>query len=163
MQLADHHALGAVHDERALGGHVGDLAQVHVLHDGLEVLVLGIGAVQLQLGLQRHAVGEAALDALIDAVAGRIDEVVQELQHELVARVRDGEVLAEYLEEAFLLAVLGERVDLEELLEALELDVEEIGIIDTDLAGAEIDALAFLDGLRLGHGWGSGMEDGRFT
>ena len=59
VQLAHDHALGAVHHERAFGGHVGDLAQVYVLYNGLEILVLRIGAIKLQLGLQRNTVGEA--------------------------------------------------------------------------------------------------------
>jgi hypothetical protein len=138
VQLAHDHTLGAVHDERALRGHVRDLAQIDVLHDGLEILVLWIGAVELQLGLQRHAVGKAALDAFVDAVARGIDEIIEELQHELVAGVRDGEILHEHLVEAFAFAVLREGLDLEELLEALQLDVEEIGILRGEGGGAEM-------------------------
>jgi hypothetical protein len=96
--------------------------------------VLGIGAIELQFRLEGDAVCEAALDALVNRVAGRVDEVIEELQHELVTGVRDGEVLAEDLEETLVVPVLGEGVDLEELLEALELDLEEVGIIYAELA-----------------------------
>jgi hypothetical protein len=152
VQLAHDHAFGAVHHEGTLRGHVGDLPQVNVLHDRLEVLMLGIGAVKLQLGLQGHAVGKAALNAFVDAVARGVDEVVEEFQHELVAGVRDGEILHEDLVEALALAVLREGLDLEELLEAFELDVEEIGVLRGEEGGTEADArIGAGVGLRLGH------------
>ena len=46
VQLGNHHALCAVHDERAAGGHIGNSTQVNVLNDGLKVLVFGIGTIQ---------------------------------------------------------------------------------------------------------------------
>jgi hypothetical protein len=138
------------------GGHVGDLAQVDVLHDGLEILVLWVGAVELQLGLQRHAVGQTALDALVDAVSGRIDEVIQELQHELVAGVRDGEILTEHLEKAFALAMFGEGLDLEEVLKTLQLDIEKVGIsIDSGLEPKSM-RLLFLE---LVFAWAMGADN----
>ena len=137
MQLVDDDPLGAVHHEGTARGHVGDGAQVDVLHDGLEVLVLGVGAVQLQLGLQRDAVGQAALDALFDAVAGRVNEVIQELEHELVARVGDREVLIEHLEEALGFTVLRLGLQLEELAEGAELNVEEVRIGEVRGGGGE--------------------------
>ena len=137
VKLVDDDALRSVDHERAARGHVRNGAEVHVLHDGLEVLVLGVGTVEFEFGLQRNAVGQAPLDALFDAVARGIDEVVEELQHELVARVRDGEVLIEHLEETLALPVLRLGLQLEELAEGAELNVEEVRIGEVRGGGGE--------------------------
>src|SRR5690606_36350687 len=122
------------------------------LNDGLEILVLRIGAVELQLGLQGHAVGQTALHALVDAVAGRVNEVIEEFEHELVPGVRDGEILHEHLVEALTLPVLGEGLYLEELFKARQLDVKEIRILCRKARGTVINALVLArEGLRLGH------------
>ena len=90
--------------------------RVHVLDDGLKVLVLGIRAVQLQLRLQRHAVRQATLDAFLNAVAWGIDEVIEEFENELISGVRDGEVFTEHLEQSLRCAVFRVRFQLEKLL-----------------------------------------------
>ena len=48
LQLRHDDALGAVDHERPRG-HVRDLAEIHILHDGFEILVLGVGAVEFSL------------------------------------------------------------------------------------------------------------------
>ena len=113
MQLRHDDALGAVDHERPFGGHVRDLAEIHILHDGFEILVLGVGAVQFKFCLQRYAVGETTLDTLVDRVTWRVYEVIKELENEVVPRIRDWEVLVEYFEETFLLAVVRRGFKLE--------------------------------------------------
>ena len=100
-----------------------------MLLEGLEIFVLGVFAAQLHLGLQRDAIGQAALDALLDGIAGRIDIIIQEFEFEIVTRVRDGEILLEDFEEAFVQTVVGVGLNLEEILERLDLDIEEIRVI----------------------------------
>ena len=117
VQLADHDTFGAVDDERALLGHVRDGTEIDVLNHRGEILVVRVGAVELQLGLQRHAVGEATLQALRDAVLRRVDVIVQELEDEIVARVSDGEVLGKHLVETLLLTFLRRYVELKEIPE----------------------------------------------
>ena len=117
MQLVDNHTLGSIDHKRTLRRHVGNGAQVHVLDNGFKVLVLGIGAVQLQLGLQRHAVRQATLQTFLNAVAGRVDEVIKEFENELITSVRDGEILTEHFEQSLRGAILRIRFQLEEFLE----------------------------------------------
>jgi hypothetical protein len=69
--------------------------------------MLRIGAVQFEFGFQRNAVCKAEFYALIDGIARRIYEVVEELQNEVIARIGDGEVLSEYFEEPFVTPVFG--------------------------------------------------------
>ena len=130
VQLGDHHTLSTVDDEGAAGGHVRDGAQINVLNHGLEILVFDVIAGELHLGLQRNAVGEAALDAFVHRVTGTVDVVVKELEYEAVPLVGDGEVFGEDPVEAFVAAFFRIGVDLEELLERLQLDVQQVGVLD---------------------------------
>ena len=128
VQLRDHDALSAIDDEGALRSHVGNHAQVHMLLEGLEIFVLRVFATQFHLGFQRHAVSQAALDALLDGIAGRIDVIIQEFEFEIVSRIGDGEILLEDFEQTFVQTVVGVGLDLEEVFERLDLDVEKIRI-----------------------------------
>jgi len=103
--------------------------------------VFGVGAVQFEFGLQGHAIGETAFDTLFDGIPGRVNEVIEELEYELVAGVRDREVLCEHLEKAFVLPVLGVGFELEELLERRQLDFEEIRVVVETFGGGEVNSL----------------------
>ena len=117
VQLRYDDALGTVEDERTTLGHVGYRAEIDVLHHHTEILVLVVGTVQLQLGLQGHAVRKAALETLLDRVTGRINIVIDELQNEVVPGVGDWKILLKHFVKAFVLAVLGRRVHLEKIAE----------------------------------------------
>jgi hypothetical protein len=127
VQLGYHHAFGTVDHESAAGGHVGDIAQEYVLDDGLEIDVLLVVTAQAQFGFEGNGIGEPALHTLFDGIAGRIDEIVQELQYENVAGVRDRKVLLEHLEETLVVAFIGGGFQLEIVLERLDLDLQEVG------------------------------------
>lgn len=79
--------------------------------------MVGIRAGEAELRLERHVVGQAPVEALLDRVFRGIDEIVDELQLVVVPRVLDGENFLEYLEKAFVLPVLGSGLELEEILE----------------------------------------------
>jgi hypothetical protein len=100
--------------------------------------MLGVCAIQPELGLQRNAVGQSPFDTLLDGIPGRIDEVIQEFEHKVVARIGDGEVLTEYLVQAFVMPVVRSRLKLEKIPERFQLDIEEIGIVDLVLADSEV-------------------------
>ena len=129
VQLGNDDTLGTVDDEGALRSHVGNHAEIDMLLERLEVLVFGVFATQFHLGFQRHAVGEAALDALLDGIAGRIDVIIQEFEFKIVSRIRNGEVFFKDLVQAFVQTVVGVGFNLEEILERLDLDVEEIRVL----------------------------------
>ena len=126
MQLRHDHTLGTIDDERAIGSHIGNGTQEHVLNHRAEILMVGIRAVKFQLGLQGYAIGQAALQTLVDGVAGRVDIVVQELKNEIITRVGDREVLGEHLIQTVILAFLRRSVQLQEVSERLQLHIEEI-------------------------------------
>jgi hypothetical protein len=141
VELGYHHALRAIDHEGSLRCHVRNSSQVHILYDGFEILVLGIGAIELQLGLEGHAIGQTAINAFLDGIAGRIHEVIEELQNEVVAGIGDWKILAEHLIEAFLCTVVGCSFQLEEILEGLQLYFQKIRILDPVLAFTEINAV----------------------
>ena len=88
--------------------------------------MVGIRAVKLQLRLQRHAVGQSPLQTFIYRVARRINVVIQELQHEIVACVGYWEILSKHLVETLVLAVLRRRVKLQKITEGFQLHFEKI-------------------------------------
>ena len=87
VQLRNNDALGTVDDECAVAGHVRNRAQENIARHSTEVLMIRIRAVQFHFGLQGYAIGQATLQALIDRVAGRVNEVVQELKNEVIIPV----------------------------------------------------------------------------
>jgi len=107
VQLRYDYAFGAVDNERAARSHIGNGAEVNVLNHRIEVLVFGIGTVQLQLRFQRYAVRQSAFETLVLAVTGRIHVIIDEFQHEVVTRIGYREVLHEHLVQPFVFAVLG--------------------------------------------------------
>ena len=117
VQLGYDDTLRTVDDERTAFGHIGDRTEVHVLNDNAEIFVFVVRAVELQLGFQRNAVRQTALQALLDRVTGRVDIVVDKLQNEIVPGIRDGEIFLEDLVEALVLTVFGRGVHLEKVPE----------------------------------------------
>ena len=97
VKLRYDNTLGAIDHERALFGHVWNRAEIYVLNCGVEVLMVGIRAIQLQLSLQRHTVGEPSFKTLIDRIARRVDIIIEKLQYEIVAGVGNWEILREHL------------------------------------------------------------------
>ena len=110
MQLRNHNALGAVDNECSLLGHVGNGAKIHILNDGIEILMVGVGAIELQLRLEGDVIGKALLQTLFDRVTGRVDIIVKKLKNEVVAGIGDWEILGKHLVETVVLAQLGRSI-----------------------------------------------------
>ena len=79
MQLRHDNTLGTVDDESAVVGHIRNRAKENILHNRVEILVVGVGTVKLQFSLQGDTVRKSALKAFIDAVTGRVDIIIEEL------------------------------------------------------------------------------------
>ncbi|CDC97774.1 uncharacterized protein BN576_00509 [Alistipes sp. CAG:268] len=117
VQLGYDDTLRTVDDERTAFGHIGNRTEVHVLHDDAEILVLVVRTIELQLGFQRDAVRQTALEALLDRIARRVDIVVDKLQNEVVPGIRDGEILLKHLVQPLVLTIFGRGVHLEKIPE----------------------------------------------
>ena len=141
VQLGHNHTLCTVDDKSTIGRHIRNRAQENVLDDGVKVLVVGVRTVKLELGLEGHAVSESSLQTFLNGIARRVDVVVEKLQHEVVTCVGNGEVLAEHLVQAIVLAKLWRGIQLQKILEALELHVKEIRVGHRILYGGETDSL----------------------
>ena len=107
MQLRNNDTLSSVDDKRTLVGHVRNGAEVHVLDRGSEILMVGVGAIELEFGLQRHTICETTIEALVDSVARWVDVVVKEFQHKVVSGVRDWEILRKHLIESLVFSLLS--------------------------------------------------------
>src|SRR5713226_8679555 len=147
VQLRDHHALGAVDDERAVLRHQRNLAEVDLLlldvadRLGARLLVL-VPDHQAHHHLDRGRVGHAPLVALVHVVLGFLQVVRDELQRAGLVEVLDGEDALEDALEPRVLALLGRRVGLEELVVAVLLDVDQVRDVDDLLDLREVLARA---------------------
>ena len=112
MQLRNDNTLGTVDDEGAVRGHVGNRTKEYVLNHRTEILMVGVGAIKFQFSLQGYAIGQAALQTLVNGVTGRVDIVIQELKNEIITCVGDREVLCEHLIQAVVLAFLRRSIQL---------------------------------------------------
>ena len=119
VELRDDDTHGSVDNKGSLLGHVGNLTEINILNNRGKVLVVRVGTIELKLCFEGHAVSQAMLKTLVDSVARRIDIIVEKFQHEIVARVGNGEVLGKYLIKPFVVALLGGSVELHEVLERL--------------------------------------------
>ncbi len=92
MQLADHDALGAVDDERPAVRHRGQVAQIDILLDGVDIRLAVLRLLrEAQFGLDRNGIGQAALLAFRHGVLRLFDVVLDELQEEILPGVGDRE------------------------------------------------------------------------
>ena len=119
MHLRNDNPFRTVDDERTTGSHVGNHTQVNLLDDVLEVFVIAVGAEEFELGLEGHAVGEPSVQTLLYAVTGRIDEIIQKLQNEIVPGVGNGKILGKNLVKPFVDTIFGIGLQLKKVLEGL--------------------------------------------
>ena len=140
VELRYDDALGTVDHECAARSHVGDVAQVHVLHLGVEILVLRVGARKAEFCLQRNTVRQASLKTFLNRILRRIDKVVDELQLVAVPHILDGEYFLENLVQTFVLPAFRSGFKLEEILEGLQLNLEQIRVFQY-FGACEINSL----------------------
>jgi hypothetical protein len=106
--------------------------------------MLGVRAVQFEFGFQRNAVSQPAFNAFLDAVPGRVNEIIQEFQHKVVPGIRDREILCEYFVKTLIDTILRVGLQLKKILEGFYLNIKKIGILVFDLCGSEIDPVDFV-------------------
>ena len=117
VQLRYYYTFCPVDDERTLLGHIRDRTKVYVLYYRSEILMVRIRTVEFQLGFQGDAIRKAAVQTLLDGVAGRIYIVVQELQDEIIARVGNREIFRKNLIKPLVISFFRRRLQLEKVAE----------------------------------------------
>jgi len=135
MQLADDDALRAIDDEGAGIRHQRDLAEVDflLLHvaDRLDAgLFVDIPHHEPDHDLDRCSERHAAGATLVDVVLGLLEVVRDKLERRGLRKILDREDALEHALQADVLALVDGNVDLEELVVAPLLNVDEIGDLD---------------------------------
>ena len=158
VQLADDHALGAVDDERAGGGHERNLAHVDFLL--LDLLDRGLGGFLVHdrephLGAQRAREGQPALLALLHVEGGLAELVADELETGIARMARDRKYRSERGLQALALAPVGAGRRLQKSGVGLELGRQEKRHVEHARALGEALAYPFFLGRGIG-GYGSG-------
>ena len=128
VKLRYDNSLGSVDDESTAFGHVGNRAEVDVLDFGSKVLVIRVGTAQLKLSLERHTIRIPAFETFFDAVARRVDVVVEELESEIIAGVRNWEVFCKHLVKPLVSTLFRRSVELEKVSERLKLHFQKVRI-----------------------------------
>ena len=119
VQLRNDNALCTIYNKGTVLGHVGDRTEENILDDGAEILVVGVGTIKFEFGLQGHTIGQSALKTFLDTIARRVDIVIQEFQHKVVASISDREVLSKNFVQAIVFTQFRRSVKLQEILEGL--------------------------------------------
>src|SRR5678815_5068323 len=130
MQLGYNHTLSTVDHESTFRSHVRNVSEEYILYNRFEIDMFFIVTGQPQFRFQRNTVGQSPMHTFFYFVAGRINEIIQEFEHENAACIGNRKVLLEYLVKAFVDPVLWCCFQLEEFLEGFQLDFQEIRILD---------------------------------
>ena len=141
VQLRHNDPFRPIDDERPPRRHIRNGSEIDILHHRIEILVFRVRTVQLQFGLQRHAIGQTALQTLVDRVSRRVDIVVDELQHEVIPRIIDREVLHEDFVQALIESILRGSLKLEKVFERFELHLQKVRIVHPEVRRGEADPL----------------------
>jgi hypothetical protein len=141
MQLGHYDTLGTVDDESAIVGHIGNGAQEYVLNYSVEVLMVGVGAIEFEFRFQGHTICQTALQTLLDGITWAVDVIVKKFKNKVVTSILDREVLGEHFVESFLTSLFGRGVHLEEVVETLQLDFQEVRKRHLLLDGSKVDSL----------------------
>ncbi len=120
VELADDDPLGTVDDELAAADHDGHVTQVDRFLEG------GLALVEPEPDMERPAVGQAELTALVGVVARLAQVVVEILELERLVVTLDRENLAEDPFQPGVAALVDRQVGLEEPLVASRLDLRQI-------------------------------------
>ena len=93
VQLRYNYTFCTIDDKGAVGRHVGNSPQKNVLNKSTEILMVRVCAVKLQFGLQGYTICQPPFQALVNRIAGRVDEVVQKFKNEVVSCICDWKIL----------------------------------------------------------------------
>ncbi|CDA21461.1 uncharacterized protein BN496_01375 [Bacteroides sp. CAG:144] len=128
VQLRHNNTFGTIDYKCTFFGHIRDRTEVYILYNGVEIFVIGVGAIKLEFCFQRHTVCESAFQTLIDGVTWRIDIIIEKFEDEVVTGICNREILCKNLIKTFIFTFLGWGVQLQKVFERFQLHFEEIGI-----------------------------------
>ena len=131
MELTHDNALGAIDDKRTPMGHCRQVAEIHILLNGVDVVfpvlrLLG----ESEFCLHWDGVGETPFLALGHRILGFFDVVFDELQKKIFAGVGDGKIHLEHRMETFVFPACRCNIGLKETVPRLQLDAQQIWRFD---------------------------------
>src|SRR5690606_26698998 len=131
VKLGYDDALGTIDHERAALRHVGQVAQIDLLLDGLFclILILILAAGKTQLGLEGHRVRESLRYAFLYRMLGSIQTIVDELQHVALAAILDREMLLEDSLQPDVFTLFRRDIVLNKVAEGFKLYVEKVRVV----------------------------------
>ena len=112
VQLRNDYALCSINHKCGFLRHIRDRPQEHILNHRIEILVIRVGTIQFQFGLQRNTVSEPPLYTFIDAITRRINIIVQKFKDKIISCIGYGEVLSKYFIQSLVLTFLGRSIQL---------------------------------------------------
>jgi hypothetical protein len=156
VHLGHDHALGPVHDERAVRRHQGHVAHEDILFldvlDGLRAgILVDIEHDQTEGDLERRGIGQVALLAFLDVEFRGFELVLHELQHGGFVEILDRKDRLEDAHDAFAVGRLGRITGIQEEIVGGFLHLDEVRHVQDFADFAEKFADTFLACVGLSH------------
>ena len=138
MQLADHHALGAIDHKTAGGRHQRHLAHEHFF------LFHAFAFLESEGYIKCRAVGTAILEGFKPGLLGRVNLITMEVQRDIAIVAFDGKNLLEHSLEALFFALLRRSTNLQKIDVGVALDFNEVWRFNDLFNFAKVDPLVFV-------------------
>ena len=107
VQLRNDNSLSAIDDKGSFRSHIRNRSQIHVLNHRVKVFVIGVCTIKLQFGFQGNTISQSTFQTIINGIVRRIDIVVKELEHEVVACISNREIFRKNLIQAIVFSFFG--------------------------------------------------------
>src|SRR5450432_2675292 len=117
MELGNNNTFCAVDYKGSSRSHVRDISKEHILYDRLEINMLFIVTTESEFCFERYGIRQTAFHTFFNGVPGRINEIIQEFQHENIPCIRDREIFLEHFEQAFNITLVRRGLQLKKLFE----------------------------------------------
>ena len=107
VQLRNNHTFSTINYEGAFRSHIRNRSQIHILNHCVKIFVIGVGTIKLQFSFQRYTICQATFQTIINCIVRRINIVVKELEHEVIACISYREVFRKNFIQAIILSLFG--------------------------------------------------------
>src|SRR5580704_5577990 len=126
MKLGNNNTFSTIDHKSSSWGHIRNIPKEYILYDGLEIYMFLIVTAKAEFRLERYCVSETSFHTFFNCIAGWIDEVIKEFQHENIPCVGYRKILFEYFEQAFNISLVRCGFQLEKFFKRLDLYFEQV-------------------------------------
>src|SRR6185437_5435061 len=82
MKLRNNHTFSTINNKSTPRSHIRNISKKYILHNGLKIHVFFIITTQAQFSFKGNGISQPSLNTLFYSIAGRVNKIIQEFQHE---------------------------------------------------------------------------------